>query len=505
MWKVLNKEVDLGELVFSTIRFDPPPPPPPKSWSPPPLPKLTLNFFFLLFFFFFFFFFFFSCFFFFLFFFLFFFVSFFLVLVGLCFEPLPPSPKKMSVWGAPPPPPNVYDNWPSPMSRTTPGGVGGQKMSVWRGRPALTIMRGGGGEGGGGGGEGPPPKKCQSEGGRGWPSRMSRTTPGQAQKHKKVRVFFFLVKASKRRKKKFNVNLGWGGGVTNFWGGGGGVKSDGVDNRRTNIFPWSCKIGVHSKTMWNKQRYFGQLQNHVRIANFYGGIRKITIPSTYSYLFMVLWHGWSCKEVCGTILWVGKQDESTTQQSIYSMHRWSSFQIGRTEIFRRIAKSMLSNGSEMLVLGTYWKTWHSMVSKQTWKIDHKMDHSMWQTSESLHIFPSSHLIARSIERPPSDLVIYCIRKPGENQTSKKVKVLWVRKLRCMIERWNLMSAVTWVTSATDSLKKHTHQATQNGILIKLGLLKSGNLIWWMIERRDLLFALKEERTRLKHVSLVNTR
>ena len=28
---------------------------------------------------------------------------------------------------------------------------------------------------------------------------------------------------------------------------------------------------------------------------------------------------------------------------------------------------------------------------------------------------------------------------------------------------------------------------------------------WMIQRRDLLFALKEERTRLKHVSLVNTR
>ena len=63
----------------------------------------------------------------------------------------------------------------------------------------------------------------------------------------------------------------------------------------------------------------------------------------------------------------------------------------------------------------------------------------------------------------------------------------------MIERRNLLSAVTPVTSATDSLKKHTHQATQNGILIKLGLLKSGNLMnWWMIERRD-LFALNEER------------
>ena len=35
-----------------------------------------------------------------------------------------------------------------------------------------------------------------------------------------------------------------------------------------NIFPWSGESGVHSKTMWNKQKYCGQLQNHVWIANF---------------------------------------------------------------------------------------------------------------------------------------------------------------------------------------------------------------------------------------------
>ena len=80
---------------------------------------------------------------------------------------------------------------------------------------------------------------------------------------------------------------------------------------RANIFYWSWKPGMYSKTMWNKQKYCGQLQNHVRIANFRGRNRKITIPSKSSYFFMVLWHGWSCKEVCGTILWVAKK---TTQQ-----------------------------------------------------------------------------------------------------------------------------------------------------------------------------------------------
>ena len=48
-----------------------------------------------------------------------------------------------------------------------------------------------------------------------------------------------------------------------------------------------------------------------------GGLEKLSFPQS-SYFFMVLWHGWSCKEVCGTILWVGEQDDSTTLQSIYS-------------------------------------------------------------------------------------------------------------------------------------------------------------------------------------------
>ena len=132
---------------------------------------------------------------------------------------------------------------------------------------------------------------------------------------------------------------------------------------RTNIFPGSCILGMHSKTMRNKQRYCGQLQNHVRIANFRGVNREITIPLTCSYFFMVLWHGWSCKEVCGTILWVGKQDDSTTLQSIYSMHRWPPLQGIRIEICWRIVTSMLTNWSEILIFGKNWTTWYFMVSK----------------------------------------------------------------------------------------------------------------------------------------------
>ena len=55
-----------------------------------------------------------------------------------------------------------------------------------------------------------------------------------------------------------------------------------------------------------------------------------------------------------------------------------------------------------------------------------------------------------------------------------------------------MFAMAPAMSATDSLKKHTHQATQNGTLMKLGLLKSGNLMkCWKQERGDPWVAMME--------------
>ena len=57
---------------------------------------------------------------------------------------------------------------------------------------------------------------------------------------------------------------------------------------RTNIFLGSRILGLHSTTMPNKQRYCGQLQNHVRIENFRGESREIPFPqnlriSSWSY------------------------------------------------------------------------------------------------------------------------------------------------------------------------------------------------------------------------------
>ena len=148
--------------------------------------------------------------------------------------------------------------------------------------------------------------------------------------------------------------------------------------------------------MWNKQRYCWQLHNHVWIQNFCRSNWKITMLGKSAYFFVVMWHGRLCQEMCGTILWVGEQDDSTTLQSINSMHWRPSFQRRRIEVRWRIVKSMFSNCPEMLIFGTYWTNWHSMFSEQNCTIDHKLDQSLWQTIFSFDLLHSSHMWLQTI-------------------------------------------------------------------------------------------------------------
>ena len=137
---------------------------------------------------------------------------------------------------------------------------------------------------------------------------------------------------------------------------------------------------MHSKTLWNKRRFCGQLQNHVWVANFRGMNRRASVLWEFSNFFMVLWFGRSYEEMCGTILWVGKQDASTTLQNVHSMHRRPPLQRRRNEICWRIVANMLSNlSSKCLYLVRIFKTWYSMVSEQTCTIDFKVVQSLWQT------------------------------------------------------------------------------------------------------------------------------
>ena len=108
-----------------------------------------------------------------------------------------------------------------------------------------------------------------------------------------------------------------------------------------------------------------------------------------------------------------------------------------------------------------------VMSKRTQKDSgEEKSHSKVETNDEF---------GRAIQRKDSRRACFLLHQNARRKPDTKVKLLWVRKLRSTIERRHPLYA-------------HT-QASQNRKLIRLGLLKSGNLMnWWMIERGDLLFA-----------------
>ena len=109
---------------------------------------------------------------------------------------------------------------------------------------------------------------------------------------------------------------------------------------------------------------------------------------------MVLWYGRSCKEMCEAILWVSQQDDPTTLQSIYSLHRWSPLQRRRNELC-----CMLSNCSEMFSLARIGRPdilWS--VNKLARSITNGPK-LVWQTPESCLFFGSVSQISDRTGRP----------------------------------------------------------------------------------------------------------
>ena len=81
--------------------------------------------------------------------------------------------------------------------------------------------------------------------------------------------------------------------------------------------------------------------------------------------------------------------------------------------------------------------------------------------------PMMNLVSLCSERTPDVLPSIASEIPGKTRHESQ---------------FPLSSRTERITEQGDLLYTHTHQATRNGTLIKLGLLKSGNLMnWWKIE------------------------
>ena len=120
--------------------------------------------------------------------------------------------------------------------------------------------------------------------------------------------------------------------------------------------PWPRWFGLHAKRMSDKQRYFGQLQEYVRIQDLCRSYSKAALfkETWRKHFLMVLWHGKSCKEMLGKILRTGEQNNSTDTQSRNFMYWRPSTQGRRNRICWRSVKSMLTNCSEMPAFGSSW-------------------------------------------------------------------------------------------------------------------------------------------------------
>ena len=90
-----------------------------------------------------------------------------------------------------------------------------------------------------------------------------------------------------------------------------------------------------------------------------------------------------------------------------------------------------------------------------------------------------------IAKAPSTFSSPASQSPGEKMYGSQSS--WSAKIEEDDKRGNPLSTVTQVTrqgtTTNNFLKARTQHATQDGMMTKLGLLKSGKLMnWWMMER-----------------------
>ena len=155
---------------------------------------------------------------------------------------------------------------------------------------------------------------------------------------------------------------------------------------RTHVISWPCVLGMHSTGMQTEWKNHWTVHKDVWVTYFCSGMAK----TSRTNISVVLRYGRTCAKMHRATLWTGKQENRATLQSFKSLPGWSSIQTGRTRISWRLVRSLHTHCLEMLILGTYWTTWHLVVSQQACEISHKMDQSLWQMISKADFQYSSH-------------------------------------------------------------------------------------------------------------------
>ena len=125
---------------------------------------------------------------------------------------------------------------------------------------------------------------------------------------------------------------------------------------RTNIFPGTCILGMHSKKLWTITE---PCSNREFLRVDYRNYHTLKNLRISSWSYDMAGHTKKCVERYCELA-------NRTTQQLYTVSTPcidDHLQRRRNKICLRIVKYMLSNCFEMLILGKNWTTWYSMFSK----------------------------------------------------------------------------------------------------------------------------------------------
>ena len=188
---------------------------------------------------------------------------------------------------------------------------------------------------------------------------------------------------------------------------------------------------------------------------------KITMFGKSAYLFVVLWHGRTCQEMCGRIFWVGEQNDSTTLQSI-NIVLWRPFISNKNwnpwENCQKYALRLSWNGKiwhvlEYLIFYGQWTRLHDRSQNGPKLVIN--DNLVWSLTFIIHVNTNSIVMWETL---PNNAGCDCFKTPFLQETLRIQNLLQLEHCAFSIRLWQSVGC------ARNKLQSRTVQQNKRSFL-----------------------------------------
>ena len=148
--------------------------------------------------------------------------------------------------------------------------------------------------------------------------------------------------------------------------------------------------------MWNKERYCGQVQSHVRIEYFRSETEKLPFPQNLrisSWSYDMEGHAKKCVERYCELANKTTQQRYKVSNPCIDDHHFSGEEVKSVGELSQVCSKMVLKCLYLARIGRHDILWSC---EQICTINHKMDQSLWQTPESIDFIYSSHMWIQTI-------------------------------------------------------------------------------------------------------------